>query len=239
MNGVSIEGREKLVMDAALISKQISMNPDYERENYMDTSSFRHSIQTRDQVLVAHAQNQIARTSLSQDDFAHALSRELHRSCPDKAKAKEVPDFSSTKIAGDVTEFVKATGRWLKRVQRWLSGDQDLPSWLEEAWVSALEPEFRDHCVNELASRHGLIGARQMESQQCANKSFGALVRALGDVIDTGSEVFDDQVMCEEDLPHLPAFAKQCRQVEARAGELGRRAEELLANARPALKSIA
>ncbi|MBA1294447.1 hypothetical protein G7025_13870 [Pseudomonas lurida] len=204
----------------------------------MQTSSSRHTVQTRDQVLVAHAQNQIARTSLSQDDFAQALSRELHVSIPDRAKKKDVPDFKSEELTGDVSEFVKATSRWLKRVQRWLNGDQEMPSWLEESWVNALEPEFRDHCLNELASRHGLTGARQMTSDQCANKSFGALIRALGDVIDTGSEVFDDQVMCEQDLPHLPAFAKQCRQVEAKAGELRRKAEGLL-NGKPALKSIA
>jgi len=194
----------------------------------METSSPRQAAQTRDQVLIAHAQNQIARTSMSQDDFAQALSLELHVSCPDKAVAKDVPDFEALTQANDVSEFVKATGRWLKRVQRWLSGENDLPSWLEESWVDALMPEYRDHCINELASRHGLIGARHLESDQCANKSFGALIRALGDVIDTGSEVFDDQVMCVEDLPHLPAFAKQCRQVEARAGELGRKAEQLM-----------
>lgn len=204
----------------------------------MQTSSSRHTVQTRDQVLVAHAANQIARTSLSQDDFAQALSRELHLSCPEKANAKEVPDFAALTLQNDVSDFVKATGRWLKRVQRWLSGDQEMPSWLEESWVNALEPEFRDHCLNELASRHGLTGARQMTSDQCANRSFGALIRALGDVIDTGSEVFDDQVMCEQDLPHLPAFAKQCRQVEAKAGELGRKAEQLIKDARPSLKSI-
>lgn len=205
----------------------------------MQTSSSRHTVQTRDQVLVAHAANQIARTSLSQDDFAQALSRELHLSCPEKAIAKEVPDFAALTLQNDVSDFVKATGRWLKRVQRWLSGDQEMPSWLEESWVNALEPEFRDHCLNELASRHGLTGSRQMTSDQCANKSFGALIRALGDVIDTGSEVFDDQVMCEQDLPHLPAFVKQCRQVEAKAGELGRKAEQLIKDARPSLKSIA
>lgn len=204
----------------------------------MQTSSSRHTLQTRDQVLVAHAANQIARTSLSQDDFAQALSRELHLSCPEKAVAKEVPDFAALTLHNDVSEFVKATARWLKRVQRWLSGDQEMPSWLEESWVNALQPEYRDHCLNELASRHGLTGARQMTSDQCANKSFGALIRALGDVIDTGSEVFDDQVMCELDLPHLPAFAKQCRQVEAKAGELGRRAERLLAAAQRNLKSV-
>ncbi|MDD1135813.1 hypothetical protein [Pseudomonas shahriarae] len=205
----------------------------------MQTSSSRHTVQTRDQVLVAHAQNQIARTSLSQDDFAQALSRELHLSIPDRAKEKVVPDFNSTELTSDVSEFVKATSRWLKRVQRWLNGEQEMPSWLEESWVNALEPEYRDHCLNELASRHGLTGARQMISDQCANKSFGALIRALGGVIDTGSEVFDDQVMCEQDLPHLPAFVKQCRQVEAKAGELGRKAEQLIKDARPSLKSIA
>ncbi|WLI03127.1 hypothetical protein [Pseudomonas simiae] len=204
----------------------------------MQMSSSRHTVQTRDQVLVAHAANQIARTGLSQDDFAQALSRELYLSIADRAKEKVVPDFNSPQLTGDVSEFVKATGRWLKRVQRWLNGDQEMPSWLEESWVNALEPEFRDHCLNELASRHGLTGARQMTSEQCANKSFGALIRALGDVIDTGSEVFDDQVMCEQDLPHLPAFAKQCRQVEAKAGELRRKAEALI-NGKPALKSIA
>lgn len=203
----------------------------------METSSPRHSAQTRDQVLVAHAANQIARTSLSQDDFAQALSRQIYLTVPvAKINDAKVPDFDELARLNDVGEFVKATGRWLKRVQRWLSGDQEMPSWLEESWVNALEPEFRDHCINELAGRHGLIGARQMTSDQCANKSFGALIRALGDVIDTGSEVFDDQVMCEEDLPHLPAFAKQCRQVEARAGELGRKAEALLVKLRPNLK---
>ena len=204
----------------------------------METSSPRQAVQTRDQVLIAHAQNQIARTSMSQDDFAQALSRELHLSCAEKSTAKVVPDFDALTQANDVGEFVKATGRWLKRVQRWLSAENDLPSWLEEAWVDALLPEYRDHCINELASRHGLIGARHLDSDQCANKSFGALIRALGDVINTGSEVFDDQVMCDLDLPLLPAFAKECRQVEARAGELGRRAEALIAGARPPLKSI-
>jgi hypothetical protein len=204
----------------------------------METSSSRHAVQTRDQVLIAHAQNQIARTNMSQDDFAQALSAGLHSSCPEKAISKEVPNFEALTKMNDVSEFVKATGRWLKRVQRWLSGDQEMPSWLEESWVDALIPEYRDHCVNELAGRHGLIGARHMPTDQCANKSFGALIRALGDVIDTGSEVFDDQVMSEHDMPHLPVFAKQCRQVEARAGELGRKAEALIAAARPGLKAI-
>lgn len=204
----------------------------------METSSSRHAVQTRDQVLIAHAANQIARTSMSQDDFAQALSRELHLSIPDRAQKKDVPDFNSAELTADVNEFVRATGRWLKRVQRWLSGDQEMPSWLEESWVNALEPEFRDHCVNELASRHGLTGARRVISDQCANKSFASLIRAMGDLIDTGSEIFDDSVMCELDMPNLPSFASRCRQAEAKAGELAGKAEALIAGAKPELKVV-
>lgn len=204
------------------------MSTEYEQEIPLETSSPRQACQSRDQVLIAHAQNQIARTSSSQDDFAQSLSSQLWRSMPGKAGQKDVPNFNSEELTSDAGKFIKATGRWLKRVQRWLAGEADMPAWLEESWVCALDPEYRDHCVNELASRYGLIGARHLGSDMSANKSFGALVRALGDVIDTGSEVFDDQIMCEQDLHLLPVFAEQCRQVEARAGELGRRAEYLI-----------
>ena len=73
-----------------------------------------------------------------------------------------------------------------------------------------------------------LTGVRKMTSDECANKNFGVLIRALGDVIDIGSEVFEDQVMCELDLPHLLAFAKQCCQAEAKAWELRRKGEQLM-----------
>lgn len=215
------------------------MTTDYERESPMETSSSRHAPLTRDQVLIAHAQNQIARTNLSQDDFAQALSRQLHLACPDQAKDKVVPDFEALATTNDASEFMKATGRWLKRVQRWLSGESEMPSWLEESWVNALEPSFRDHCLNELASRHGLTGARRIQSEACANLSFGSLIRAMGNLIDSGSEVFDDQVMCEKDLHLLPEFAKHCRQAEAKAGELGRKAEAFIAaSARPVPHSV-
>ena len=97
----------------------------------METSSPRHSAQTRDQVLVAHAANQIARTSLSQDDFAQSLSRELHLSIPERAKKKEVPDFNSPELAPFVSSPTSSVIRgslpvtwptpWAMQSQRTLS----------------------------------------------------------------------------------------------------------------------
>ncbi len=205
----------------------------------MHTSSSRHTTQTRDQVLVAHAANQIARTHLSQDDFAQALSRELHLACSGKAGSKDVPDFNDPKLTSNASEFVKATGRWLRRVHRWISGESEFPSWLEEAWVNALEPEYRDQCINELASRHGLVGARLLLTAGCANKSYGALIRVFGELIATGSEIFDDQIMGTEDMPHLPEFVRECRQAMSRLSELEDKATTLISEAHPTLRSIA
>ena len=83
----------------------------------MNTSNLRHSF-SRDQVLIAHAAEMIARTSLSQDDFAEELSRQIHLSIPEKAKAKDVPDFQALAVTNDTSAFVKASGSWLRRVNR-------------------------------------------------------------------------------------------------------------------------
>lgn len=93
---------------------------------------------SRDQVLVAHAVEMIARTGFSQDDFAQALSSNLHRQIPEKATSKDVPDFKLLVQGNDTAVFLRASGAWLRRVGRWLSGEVDLPSWLEEASGSML-----------------------------------------------------------------------------------------------------
>ncbi|MDF3868463.1 hypothetical protein P3W53_28670 [Pseudomonas denitrificans (nom. rej.)] len=197
----------------------------------MNTSNLRH-ILSRDQVLVAYASDQIARTSLSQDDFAQSLSRALYDKCPEKAAEKEVPDFESELLRCNVPEFVKATGRWLKRVQRLLSGDQEMPAWMEEGWVAALEPDWRERCLLELAARYDLVGARASAVEACPVGAFAQLVTRLGQAIELGSEVLADGKIDAADMPHLPEFIARLLAVESRACELRRKAEnELAANA--------
>jgi len=200
----------------------------YEQEHNVETSSLRHT-QTRDQVLVAYAADQIARTSLSTDDFAQALSRALHDRCPGKAAEKDVPDFESDALCANPSEFLKAGGRWLKRVQRLLGGDQELPAWMEEAWVEALEPEWRERCINELASRYGLIGARSEGIDGCPVSAFGQLVAGLGEAVERCSAVLADGKIDEQDVPELPAAIDRLRLVESKSFEMRRRMENELA----------
>lgn len=198
----------------------------------MTSSKPRQFPQTRDQVLVAHAAEMIARTSLSQAKFAHALAEQLHALVPGKAADAHVPDVVLMLQSNDGAAFMTVSGNWLKRVQRWLNGDIELPSWVEEAWVLALDAEYRERCVNELASRHGLVGAREQGGNAGAVPAFGQLVARLGQAVELGSEVLADGHINKDDLPLLPAFIEKLLAVESRACELRRQAENELARNR-------
>ncbi|WP_448125823.1 hypothetical protein [Pseudomonas veronii] len=194
----------------------------------MTTSNSRQWSASRDQVLVAHAAEMIARTCSSQEDFAQSLSVNLHRQIPAKAGLKDVPDFTVFALGNDTASFLRASGAWLRRVGRWLSGEVDLPSWLEESWVEALEGDFKDCCINELASRHGLTGARELDGEGNPLGAFGQLVARLGNTVALGSEILADGRIDREDLDKLPEFVDRLRSVEARCGELRSRAETVL-----------
>ncbi|MGA9700387.1 hypothetical protein [Pseudomonas sp.] len=194
----------------------------------MTTSSPRQLSSSRDQVLVAHAAEMIARTCFSQDDFAQLLSANLHLQIPAKAALKDVPDFTALAQGNDTTTFLRASGAWLRRVGRWLSGEVDLPSWLEESWVETLSGDYQDTCVNELASRHGLTGARESDGKGNPLGAFGQLVNRLGSTVALGSEILADGRIDADDLDKLPKFVERLRSVEARCGELRSRAEAVL-----------
>lgn len=194
----------------------------------MTTSSPRQLSVSRDQVLVAHAVEMIARTCFSQDDFAQVLSANLHQQIPAKAALKDVPDFTALALGNDTTSFLRASGAWLRRVGRWLNGEVDLPSWLEESWVETLASDFKDSCINELASRHGLTGARELDGNGNPLGAFGQLVTRLGTTVALGSEILADGRIDADDLDKLPEFVDRLRSVEARCGELRSRAEAVL-----------
>lgn len=203
----------------------------------MNTSNPRHLLASRDQVLVAHAAEMIARTGFSQDNFAQSLSGHLHALVPAKAIAKDVPDFESLAQGSDIDGFVKASSTWLRRVSRWLSGEVDLPCWIEEAWVQSLEDEYQEQCLNELASRHGLSGARALRGDGNPVGVFGQLVARLGSTVTLGSEILEDGRIDDHDLAKLPDFVESLRSAEARCSELRTRAEQVLGE-RPRLHAV-
>lgn len=185
---------------------------------------------SRDQVLLAYATQMIARTHLSQDDFGQRLSAQLHRLIPERATAANVPDFEALARGNDTAAFLRASGAWSRRINRWLSGEVEVPGWIEEAWVQALTGEFQEHCLNELASRHGLSGARALEGNACPVGVFGQLVARLGQTVELGSEILADGKIDEADLPLLPEFIDRLKALEARSAELRAKAWKAMNN---------
>lgn len=187
---------------------------------------------TRDTVLIAHANDMIARTNLSQEDFANALSRAIHSLIPDLDEGKKVPDFEKLTHANDVDAFLKAGMAWLKRVQRWLGGDVEMPAWLEEAWVTALLPEWKERCLIELAGRYGLLAVRPVGLDGMGPMQvFGGLMGRLGDVTGLGSKVFDDLVLDAKDRAHLPEFASSLDALAAKCTGLSAAARKVISQA--------
>ncbi|MBO2925980.1 hypothetical protein [Metapseudomonas otitidis] len=191
---------------------------------------------SRDQVLIAHAQEQIARTATSTDDFAHALNTLLLQTLGDQAEARKVPDLSDTSIGA--AEYMKAANSWLKRVQRWLDRSVDFPAWLEEAWVEALEPEYRERCLQELASRYGLLAVRELGGDACPVTAFGQLVTRMGSTVEACGQVLADGRIDANDVPLLPAMIDTLRAAESRCSELRRAAERVLDQSPKQLKVV-
>lgn len=204
----------------------------------MSTSNFRHSV-TREGVLISFARDMIARTSISQDGFAESLNTTIFQLVPERAADRGYPDLAGLTVTADVSAYGRAFKAWSKRVERWLDGEVDLPSWIEEAWVQALDPERRERCVLELAARYGLVAAREAGADGCPVSAFGQLVSRIGDAVTKCGQVLADGKIDAQDLPELPAAIETLRFVESRALEIRRGMEnELSAHSEPHLRAV-
>lgn len=193
------------------------------------SSPRRNHTNTRDAVLIAHANDMIARTSMSQRDFATALSKAVHSLIPNLQEERKVPDFERLDPR-DGDAFLKAGDTWLKRVQRWLDGSVELPAWLEEPWVTALLPEWRERCLIELAGRYGLLAVRPVGiAGLCDLTAFSGLVGHFGDAAGTGGQILADGRIDQSDAHHLKDFALSCRALAAHAIAMAEKAERVRA----------
>jgi len=193
----------------------------------MDTSNFRHST-TREGVLIAFARDMIARTSISQDGFAESLNAATHHLAPERAADRGFPNLLALTVTSDVAAYGRAYKAWSKRVERWLDGEVDLPTWIEEAWVQALDLERRERCIAELAARYGLVAARETGADGCPVSAFGQLVTRLGDAVTKCGLVLADGKIDAKDRPDLPAAIETLRFVESRSFEIRRGMENEL-----------
>lgn len=195
----------------------------------MKTSTLGH--ETRDAVLVAIAQDMIARTSMSQDGFAERLNHRLFEAAPARCEDEKYPNLKALTKTSDMATYGRVFNTWCKRVERWLAGAREgvtIPSWIEESWIAALDHPWRERALIELAGRYGLLAVRPVGVEGMgAMQVFGALLGRMGDVTSVGSKVFDDLMLDESDKEHLPEFTTALYALAAKATALAQASERV------------
>jgi len=194
----------------------------------MKTSTLRH--ETRDGVLIGIASDMIARTSMSKDGFAEALNAALQAAAPQRCEEHDYPNLKAMEKTADMTTYGRAYKAWCKRVERWLNAEVEIPAWIEESWIAALEQPWRDRAMIELASRYGLLAVRVVGAgANDAMQVFAGISTAFGGVASIGGRVFADGVFNEKDLPHAEDFEAYCRALAAHAVTLADQAAAIKA----------
>lgn len=182
----------------------------------MKTSNSRH--ETRDGVLIAIASDMVARTSMSQEGFAERLNVELHRLAEARCKQREYPDLKALEKTASHTDYARIWKNWSKRVERWMDHEVEIPAWVEEAWIAALEQPWRDRAMIELASRYGLLAVRPVGAGSMdALQAFAGISTSFGHVANIGGHVFADGVFNHKDAHHADDFESFCRALAAHA----------------------
>jgi len=112
-------------------------------------------------------------------------------------------------LLGDINQISAAQKANRQTVDRYIKGEvKTFPCDLEEAWVAALQPPFRDEALSLLSGRHGLLAAKARSPRE-ALESLSDATHAFSDFLGRMAPIVADGVIDERDQPYLkPALAE-------------------------------
>ena len=151
------------------------------------------------------------RRGVTIDTFALTLNDMVHAMCPHKLGDQPmIRSFATVDAA--CTRVINA---WRKKVERWSvdpeDGGTEIPAWLEEPWMEALEELGDSENRVELVRRHGFLGVRrprQGETPACAFAALGAVSRETGEMMGSYTGLLEDGVLDEQDAEAAPEALK-------------------------------
>ncbi|MDF3917491.1 hypothetical protein P3W43_01330 [Salinicola salarius] len=174
---------------------------------------------------------------VSLESFAFTLNALVHAMAP--AKSDKMPNLSS--LGGLNAESMRTIESWRKRCERWVDGGTELPAWLEEPFVTALEEHGDTDTRVQLARRHGFMGVRRPalgDAPACAFAALGSVGRETGDVMGVVSEMLQDGVLDENDRQYGEQALTDIDDAVAALMSMRALIQERVMGARPALRSV-
>ncbi|MGW6163841.1 hypothetical protein, partial [Bacillus altitudinis] len=101
-----------------------------------------------------HTTDAIRNSGHTDSSLAQAIAEQY---MADVAPAERILHFHVGVDADSTEKALKSNGQLIARIR---NGTVKMPVDLEESWVRALPPHWRDACSRELAQRYGFLGAR-------------------------------------------------------------------------------
>lgn len=170
---------------------------------------------TRDRVIARHVQIAMAHAPMSMEAFAEDVMRLYHERTAEHLRGLQ---FHHHRRGTDAYAVLRANAQIVRRL---LEGQVRMPVELEEALVFALPPAFRDRCIEDLAQRFGLLGARRPSTDPTGQTvQLGELLREFGEAVEALAPVFADGVLDETDAAAARRAIREVDDLRARATTL-------------------
>lgn len=144
----------------------------------------------RSAVVFRHTTDAIRNSAHTDSSLAQSIAEQY---MADVAPGERILQFHVGVDADSTEKALKANGQIIARIR---NGTVKMPVDLEESWVRALPPQWRDACARELARRYGFLGARIPTLEALTN-------------------ILADGRICPKDIPELRRALDEIGQLEA------------------------
>lgn len=164
----------------------------------------------RSAVVFRHTTDAIRNSAHTDSSLAQAIADQY---MADVAPGERILQFHVGIDADSTEKALKANGQIIARIR---NGTVKMPVDLEESWVRALPPQWRDACARELARRYGFLGARiPMMEPHAGVLAVARLSVEFGHTLEALTNILADGLICPKDIPELRRALDEICQLEA------------------------
>lgn len=161
----------------------------------------------RQSVIYAVTERMLRETGSNRRTFSMAVAEQYLAITPEDDRSQAFRLTSGGKLEDDKKHNGQILGRYLDGVVKTLPAD------LEDAWVLALPPLYRDDCERELAARRGMLAVRLPQGEGASMEPVAPVFAHYSGLVQALSPALADGRLGPEDRAHVPGIKRQGRAV--------------------------
>lgn len=163
----------------------------------------------RQAVIYSVTERMLRETGTNRRSFAMALAECYLAITPEDDRTHAFRITAGGKVEDDKKHNGQILGRYLDGTLK------SLPADLEDAWVMALPPPYRDECERELARRRSMLAVRMPLGDAPTVASVSRLFQEYGQLMEALAPALANGSLGPEDRQHVPRIKREGRDVVA------------------------